>query len=833
MKRILLSATMIVLLATTALFTVAQPQDNPDDEGKLTVPWNEFKKLLNLDEDQIVISLETFQKLLAQTGTRTTPPHTMMNGNVVLTRTEFKKLVAQMKTPVYPDVTPPFDHLITKAIYAGKMQENSTAFTAVFNVHVLKKDAYVKVPILPQSIALADMKVDGEQALVICENGYHHVVLPKPGEFVVTASYTLKSSLEKGPHKIDLAIRQTPITLLKLELPLKNIDVEIPQAQQVLTSPRGNTTVVSAVIGQGTYVSVRWRKKVAVAEKVPPKLYSEVHHLISIQDDALKTSSDINYTILHSEVDAVQLVIPENVNVLAVSGEGVGEWQEATKGNQRLLLIPFTYGKKGAATVRVTTETAFSESGLSNAFFGIKTLGTVRETGFIGIELATSAEVIVRESEGLEKVVVQKLPQPLVNKSARPLIMGFKYLKHPYSLVFDIQKHEKIGVPVASINFASVVTLFTEDGKIVNRLVYQIRNSAKQFLEIQLPENADVWSVFVGNQPVESSMNGQGKLLVPLIRSRSVDNRLDTFPVEVIYCTVQNRFSPFGSQVSALPAADLLTSQLIWSVYLPNDYSYVYFRSTLEKEEIIRGLNIFAGARRQYDEDAMKEFSQLGDEKSRAEMQKIYKGKDYRSYFRNVPMEEDQIASQVDAELEFSGRLEGLSSNEVPQAPISGGAVSTGVLPIQIRVPTSGQVYRFAKTIIKTDDPLTFSVIYTRLWIISLLKWISSALIILFIYLNRKRLMRIARWSGEKLNTIAGWLKKHESIIKRYAQSNMMPFALFGLVVIFWNISAQLTLLFFFLFWVSVVYQIHRLWKKRMQTRAASKTPAGQHGTQQ
>jgi len=117
----------------------------------------------------------------------------------------------------------------------------------------------------------------------------------------------------------------------------------------------------------------------------------------------------------------------------------------------------------------VTTETAFSESGLANAFSGIETLDTVRETGFIGIELATSAEVTVTEHDGLEKIAVQKLPHALVNRSARPLIMGFKYLKHPHSLVFEVKKHERIAVPIATINSASVVTLFTEDGKIVHR----------------------------------------------------------------------------------------------------------------------------------------------------------------------------------------------------------------------------------------------------------------------------------------------------------------------------------------------------------------------------
>jgi hypothetical protein len=380
-------------------------------------------------------------------------------------------------------------------------------------------------------------------------------------------------------------------------------------------------------------------------------------------------------------------------------------------------------------------------------------------------------------------------------------------------------------VPVATINSANVVTLFTEDGKVVHRLVYQVRNSAKQFLEIQLPEDADVWSVFVDNQPVESSINEQRKLLVPLIRSRSVNDRLDAFPVEVIYCVVEDRFSWFGSRESSLPAVDLLISQLIWSVYLPIDYSYHYFSSTLEKEEIIRGLNIFLGTQRQYDEKAMKEVSELApgesDEMRKDILRKVYKGGDYKSQFRNVPLQEEQISSQVEAELKFGGRLEGLAEQEASRATISGGT-ATGVLPIQIQVPTGGQVYRFAKTIIKTEDPLTFSVIYTRLWVNSMLKWIIFLFIIFMLYLNRKRLTRPWRWLKEKLQVLINFYKNHESDVKKYAQSKMTPFVMFGLMIVFWRFSRLLTLLFFFLFWVGAIYQILNYRKKKTQAKAKS-----------
>ena len=796
------------------------------NESHLTVPWEEFKRLLHLDEDQIVLPWDTFQKLLAQTGTKTTPAYTLKEGNVVLTRAEFQKLVDQMKPPSDLDAQIPFDYLITKAVYAGRMDRNNTVFTGTFTVHVLRKGAYLKIPILRNSIALEDVTVGGEEALVVSGGGYHHVVLSKPGEYVVQAAFSLKSAIEGGPHKLDLAIQQTPITLFRLEMPVQNIDVEIPQAQQVVTSPKGSATVVSAVITPGHAVSVRWRKKAAVAEKLPPKLYSEIYHLVSIEDDALKINSDINYTILHSEVDSVRLAIPDDLTVLSVSGEGVGEWREVEQGGQRLLLVPFTYGIKGGVIVRVASEKPLSEEGLPNAFSGIRVLDTVRETGFVGIELNTSAEVKVTEQEGLEEIAVQKLPPALYNKSVKPLIFGFKYLKHPYSVVLDVKKHEKIAVPIAAIDSASVVTLFTEDGKVVHRLVYNIRNSSKQFLEIQLPEGADVWSVMVGTGPVESSINSAGKLLVPLIRSRSVDNRLDTFPVEVIYCLVAKRFSLLGLRSSTLPEVDLLISQLMWSVYLPNDYSYIHFRSTLEKEEIIRGLNIFAGAQRQYDEKAMREVLESVESESdamhRDKLKKVYKGKAYESKFRNVPMQEEQIVSQFDAEIGFSGRLEGLAQQVAPAAAPRG-AGATGILPIQIQVPTGGQVYRFAKTIIKPEDPLVVSVTYTQSWLTKLIKWIIILLILWIIYLKRRAVTRGLRWCAEKGHAINFWYKKHEKTIQKSARSPVTPFVLFGLFIVFTFISKLLTLLALFLFLVSVGYHISRYRKRKAKNRSTSR----------
>ena len=820
MKKLLVLWIAAVLLIVNGIFVVVSAQETQNTKGELTIPWDEFKKLLNLEADQIVLPMETFQKLVLQTGVKNIPSYTLKEGNVVLKREEFKKLVDQMKPPVDPDVKPPFDYLITKAVYSGIMNRDNTAFTATLTVHVLKDNAYLRIPVIPQNIALQDIKLDGKQALVVSENGYHQVVISRTGEHTVTVSFSLKSSLDKGPHKLDLNIQQTPVTVLNMDLPLKEIDVEIPQAQQLSSRVSGNRTLVSALITPGRYISIQWRKKLAVTEKIPPKLYSEVYHLLSIEDDVLKLNADINYNILHSEIDQVRLAIPDNMNVLSISGDGVGEWQELSRGNERFIIIPFTYGKKGNVWVYVQAEVPLTESGKATSYSGFRVLETVRETGYIGIALNTSAEVIVAESEGLEKAAPQKLPQQLINKSTKPLIMGFKYLKHPFSMVLDVNKHEKIAVPVATINSANVVTLFTEDGKVVHRMIYQVRNSAKQFLEIQLPEGGDVWSVFVDNQPVESSINKERKLLIPLIRSRLVNNKLETFPVEVILALSEVSFRSLGEKGSVLPEVDLLISQMIWSVYLPNDYTYNYFSSTLEKEEIIRGVNLFSANRRRYDQEAMRQLrpelpapgATLGLQSD--ELKEVYKGKDARSSFKNIPMEESQIASQMAAEMEFGGRLEKMAEGDAA-------GMGTGVLPITIQIPTSGQVYRFARTIIKPEDALMFSVVYSQTWMGSLVKWTVFLLLVLILWLNRRKLRKPWDWFRKQLNRMNTFYKDNESTIKKYAQSRMTPFVLFGLLVIIWPFSGLLAIIVLFMLWVSLVYQVLNFRRKKKEVVTA------------
>ncbi|MFC2091679.1 hypothetical protein ACFLTD_02795, partial [Elusimicrobiota bacterium] len=329
---------------------------NNKKDGKVTIPWKEFRQILSLDKDEIIISAEYFQKILQQTGIKTKPEHTFKEGNVVLSRDEFRRILDKMKPHADSSLKLPADYLITKAQYNGYMEKESVGMSAKFTVWVLKEDAYLKIPLFPHNTALRDIKIDGVPALIIAEGGYHKVAVKTPGEHTITADFSVRFSLEKGPQRLNFPVPATPITLLDLTIPLKDIEIESPQAQHTQERKIQGKTIFSAVYPPTSNISINWTRKVPEAEKIPAKLYVDIFNLISVEDDALRINADVKYNILHSGVNSLSILIPEDINVLGVTGEAVGEWREKTRKNDRELIIPLNYEKKGNMNIYLQLE---------------------------------------------------------------------------------------------------------------------------------------------------------------------------------------------------------------------------------------------------------------------------------------------------------------------------------------------------------------------------------------------------------------------------------------------------------------------------------------------
>ena len=88
-----------LVLALVLAFSLAAPAQEAAETGAVKVSWEEFKKLLDLGKDEIVLSWAEFQQIIAQTDTKIVPAFELRDEKVVLTRAQFRNLLEKMKPP--------------------------------------------------------------------------------------------------------------------------------------------------------------------------------------------------------------------------------------------------------------------------------------------------------------------------------------------------------------------------------------------------------------------------------------------------------------------------------------------------------------------------------------------------------------------------------------------------------------------------------------------------------------------------------------------------------------------------------------------------------------
>jgi len=233
------------------------------------------------------------------------------------------------------------------------------------------------------------------------------------------------------------------------------------------------------------------------------------------------------------------------------------------------------------------------------------------------------------------------------------VLLGFKYLKHPMSLLIDVKKHEDVPVLVATVDVADMTTLLTKDGKILTRVLLSMRNNMKQFLRAELPPSSELWSTFVAGKPVKPGRDEDGRILVPLEKSMSGSS--ENFLVEMIYLTKGKPLGNKGRYGIELCKLDLPVTHLQWSLYLPEKYRFRDFEGNVDE---------WPGAFEPVTE-AVPEQAYAILEQAQVQM--------------NVANEDLQLEMQ---------------QSLAPQA------FSKGVLPVKMSIPEKGTLERFIKLLV-------------------------------------------------------------------------------------------------------------------------------------
>jgi hypothetical protein len=707
-KLLCLCCVMLLFLTWGHNETFAQAKGS---EG-ITLTWQDLQKLLDIDAKEIKITWAELKKLLIQTGSRLDPDFEIKDGIVTLKRDQFSRILNRMKPAVKQFPAPPKAYLITEAAYIGTAGDSSSNFTALFKIYVFKQDkpAYIKIPMVHTSLAVKDILVNNAPAVILSSGNWHNIIINKTGYFEVKAVF----SAGQGNQSLRMPLARSIINRIDYTMPIKDLTVNIESSLNTSITNLPDRTRVTANTTVTNQLRINWTRKTELREKRAALFYAAVRSLISVDADILRLRTIVNLEVIQGSLDIVSISVPENYQVVRLQGAAVSEWKVRDTDIGRVLEAPFRYKIDRTASFTIHAERILAEDTLAAEYPGFKVVDARRETGDIGIVAESTVQVEVEEEQNnkhLEKLAYHKLPPGILSMTSKPILSAYKYSKHPFKLFLRITKHDRIEGITTVIESAEGNALFLKEGKILTHVVYTIRNTFKQFMELELPEEAAIWTVYVDNKRGKASKNDGGKLLIPLLRSPGNGEQLRPFPVELIYTLPADKFGITGSGVCFLPASDIFINKMKVTLHLPPGYRYDFDKGEWQEEVIVKKRDEIPEEIEDERLEKKKMKAGLRERDAKGESEEGVVG----GVIGGVLKATEEIivtgkAPGVDIRKSLpSARLQQGFADKITMSPgVTGPA---GISSIKVNLPLSGKTFVFSKKIVDKNEklPLRFS----------------------------------------------------------------------------------------------------------------------------
>lgn len=493
---------------------------------------------------------------------------------VVLPWNDFRVLYERGMAPEEPPETPPRDYAISRAVYEGEVDGESTAFTARFRVDVLKEKGWTSVPLLPTNVALRQAKLGGSDAPIYLDGGWYRLITDRTGTLTVDLDFAVTTWESSGQNGFAFQMAPSGGTQVSLTVPgTEDLEFTVANAQQLTDEIRGDSRVLQALLPAVGNLSVTWEleaPEVAPEEQVA-RIYAEHQGLVGVGEGMLSCRSTVSYSILHASVEAFSLSLPTDVTVLEVQGRGLRDWSATDQADRKVIDVTLNFEAQGPYDLFLEYERALPEGGGTAALPDLQILGVERVKGWIGIDARSNLEIVSGKAENASVVDVRELPASILGQTDFPVLLGFKYRKDGYRIPLELRHHDDVDMLVTIIDQISATSVMTPDGRRMTQVNYAMRNNRAQFLRLDLPTGATPWSTFVGGRAVKPARADDGKILIPLARSQSTGGELASFSVEIVY--VEDGQSPDSSGAGTfraqLPLADVPATVCQWTVYVP------------------------------------------------------------------------------------------------------------------------------------------------------------------------------------------------------------------------------------------------------------------------
>lgn len=530
--------------------------------AKRTTRRTRFPRVGKLAQRSITTLCLTFTFTLAASFSSAQTSTSTSDGWVVLPVSEYTAL-KRAASPVEPEpVTPPVEATLTRIDYNLKVDGDLATGEARLTVDVIK-DGWVRVAI-PEGLMIREAQLDGRQVTLAArpaEKGQRgsDLLLSKAGRSVLTLKIVAPVSNVAGTDILQLPVTHSAVSRATVELMRQGVEVRITGGLLLEHSdtPSGSRWVAN---GRGhESLTFAWRRRVDDQRSTQTlRLRGSVTELVGLGEDMTQINAEVQLQVSQGLAHDIKVQLPDQFTINQVSGATVADWNVTS--NE--LVVSFIEPVQSTTRFTLSGELRLPRAGKLEVPL-IRLPTAERETGGIAVEVLGAGEIKEKQSTGLEEADAAELGQ-LISSRQSPSLVAFRLKpaegKSIRDLSINVARYTPQAVLTANVEEAEYKALVTADGKMLVQSRFAVRNNQRNFLKLNLPATAVLWSASVAGRPLRPGRAPDGSLLLPLEKMRTGDDS-STFVVEVSYLDRTPVWNDKGRLRLSLVAVDLPISK--------------------------------------------------------------------------------------------------------------------------------------------------------------------------------------------------------------------------------------------------------------------------------
>ena len=228
-------------------------------------------------------------------------------------------------------------HALSRASYSGRLSGDAVTWTAQLQVELFT-DQTLLLALLPQSVTLSDLLVDGKTASILVEDGQFVTPVKGLGRHQVTLGFETPLDLSDGPPGVELQVPAVPVSRFDLTLPGKK-EVTVTPNANVSSRLREGNTVATVFAPMTERLTFSWAEAVPEEVRAEVRANASLYHAVHAEEGVLDVRAFVVYEITRGETNLLHLAVPPGVQVNRVASPSgaVADWRIEDEGGRRVL----------------------------------------------------------------------------------------------------------------------------------------------------------------------------------------------------------------------------------------------------------------------------------------------------------------------------------------------------------------------------------------------------------------------------------------------------------------------------------------------------------------